>query len=98
MIRKGTVFAAALLLAVLVNMSARAQVRGAVSVTGTLIEAGVICRAMQGDDGVLYTMRRSNALAGFKTGDRIKVTGTIAEASICQQGTTIDSPQIEKVK
>ncbi len=77
---------------------AQAQTSGTVTVTGTLTDAGVQCQALQGDDGVLYTFRRSQAVRQFQTGDRIKVTGTVAQVSICQQGTTIDAPKIEKAE
>jgi hypothetical protein len=92
------VFIAALLLATLFNVSARAQTSNDISVTGTLTDDGVLCRAMRGDDGKLYTMRRNQALAEFKTGDRIKVAGLVAEMSICQQGITIVEKKIEKVR
>ncbi len=96
MIQLRPVFAVTLLSCTLVGMPVHAQSARSITVAGTLTDAGVECRAMQGDDGVIYTMRRVGALAEFKTGDRIKVTGTIAAASICQQGTTIDNPKIEK--
>ena len=87
---------AATVLSIALAPAVQAQPAGTISVTGTLTDAGVQCRAMLGDDGVTYTMRRGRALAEFRTGDRIRVTGGIAQASICQQGTTIESPTIEK--
>ena len=62
---------------------------GAVSVIGTLTDEGVECPAMRGDDGKLYTLTPAGATSGYGPGDRVQVNGTVAEMSICQQGTTI---------
>ena len=67
-----------------------------VTVTGTLTDEGVECRALRGDDGARYTL--TGDLKGFKTGDRVTVTGTTAEVSTCQQGTTIAVQTIERAK
>ena len=67
-----------------------------VTVTGTLTDEGVECRALRAEDGALYTL--TGDLKTFKTGDRVTVTGTIAEVSTCMQGTTIAVTKIEKVK
>lgn len=58
-----------------------------VQVTGTLTEDGVECQALQGEDGTLYTL--TGDLGGFGPGDRVEVEGTVAEMSICMQGTTL---------
>lgn len=58
-----------------------------ITVTGTITNEGVECLAMRGDDGKLYTLGRpKNPPAA---GQRVRVTGTIAEMSFCMQGTTI---------
>lgn len=58
-----------------------------INVRGTLTDEGVECQALRGDDGELYTL--TGDLSGFEEGDRVRVRGTIAEVSICQQGTTL---------
>ena len=44
-------------------------------------------RAMRGDNGRLYTLT-GNA-GGYPPGTHVRVTGTLAQQSFCQQGTTI---------
>jgi hypothetical protein len=68
----------------------------AVTITATLTDEGVECQALRGDDGTLYTIRRSNAVRAFRTGDRVRVEGNTAEISICQQGVTIDVTRLTK--
>jgi ribosomal protein L19 len=58
-----------------------------ITVEGVLTDEGVECQALRGDDGELYTL--TGDLGDFQVGDRVRVKGTVAEASICQQGTTI---------
>ncbi len=58
-----------------------------VAVTGTLTDEGVECQALRAEDGALYTL--VGDLAGFRTGDPVRVAGSIAEMSVCMQGTTI---------
>ncbi len=65
---------------------------GMVQRQGQLTAEGVECRALRGDDGVLYTL--TGSLAEFKAGDEVIVEGTLPEASICMQGTTIGIVQI----
>ena len=67
-----------------------------INVRGTLTGEGVECQALRGDDGELYTL--TGDLSGFEDGDRVKVRGTIAEVSICQQGTTIEVQSIKDDK
>jgi len=66
---------------------------GTVTVTGRLTDEGVECQALRGDDGRLYTL--TGDLQGFKTGDRVRVSGKVAEVSICMQGTTLVVTKIE---
>ncbi len=61
---------------------------------GQLTDEGVECPALRGDDGVLYTL--TGSLAEFKAGDDVVVEGTLPEASICMQGTTIQVVRIEE--
>jgi hypothetical protein len=67
---------------------------GEVRVTGLLTDEGVECPALRGDDGRLYTL--AGDTGGFKPGDRVIVVGTVAEMSMCMQGTTIGVRTIEK--
>jgi hypothetical protein len=65
----------------------------AITVVGKLTPEGVECQALREDTtNKLFTL--SGALKGFKTGDHVKVGGSIAEVSICQQGTTINVSSI----
>src|SRR5262245_61803025 len=73
-----------------------AQRSRSMTVTGRLTNEGVECRAMRGDDGKLYTL--TGNLKGFRTGDRVRVTGSIAKVSICMQGTTLVVKKIERAK
>jgi uncharacterized protein YciI len=73
-----------------------AQESKPITVTGKLTNEGVECKAMRGDDGKLYTL--TGDLKGFRTGDRVKVTGRIAEMSTCMQGTTLGVEKIEPAK
>lgn len=65
-----------------------------ITVTGTINADGVECTAMTGDDGTLYTLVPRQALGLVQPGTRITVTGTIAEISMCQQGTTIEVAKV----
>lgn len=67
-----------------------------INVRGTLTNEGVECQALRGDDGELYTL--TGDLSGFEEGDRVKVRGTVAEISTCQQGTTIEVQSIKDDK
>ncbi len=60
----------------------------AVDLTGTITREGVTCTALRGDDGRLYTI--TGQTGGFQAGDRVRITGEVAEMSFCQQGTTVN--------
>jgi hypothetical protein len=62
------------------------------SVTGRITGEGVECPALRTDDGDLYTL--AGETGRFGEGDRVEVEGTIAEMSICMQGTTIEVENI----
>jgi len=66
--------------------------KGAITVRGTLTGEGVECQALRGSDGRLYTL--TGNLHGLAVGDKVRVTGTVAEVSTCQQGTTLVVQQI----
>lgn len=66
-----------------------------VDVSGLLTEEGAECQALRADDKTLYTL--TGDLQGFKTGDRVRVTGTSAELSFCQQGITLQVTGIASV-
>ncbi len=80
-----------ILLALLIPGAAVAQ-RTSITVEGVLTDEGVDCQALRGDDGQIYTL--TGDLGDFQVGDRVRVTGTVAEVSICQQGTTIEVRRI----
>ncbi|HEY6553829.1 MAG TPA: DUF5818 domain-containing protein [Vicinamibacteria bacterium] len=67
-----------------------------IQVRGTLTGEGVECQALRGDNGQLYTL--TGDLGGFKTGDKVRVKGEIAQVSICQQGITIAVEKIQEDK
>lgn len=69
----------------------------AVSVTGTLTKEGLQCPALRGDDGKLYTLIPSD-LGKLAPGDRVHVEGSVAEMTICQQGTTVIVTRLEAAK
>jgi uncharacterized protein YgiM (DUF1202 family) len=60
---------------------------GQVTVSGTLTREGVECPAMRGDNGRLYTL--AGDTGRVQPGDHVRVRGTLAQISTCQQGTTI---------
>lgn len=78
--------------------SAAAQAANAITVTGTMSDAGVECAAMRGDDGVLYSFRRTMQIRQFLPGDRIKLEGRVQQVSTCQQGTTLAVTRVEKIE
>jgi hypothetical protein len=61
-----------------------------IAVVGTLTLGGVECPSMQGDDGTLYSLTPREKIEGAAVGTRIRVEGTVAEMSTCQQGITIE--------
>lgn len=65
---------------------------GTVGREGVLTEDGVECPAMRGDDQMLYTL--TGDLAGYRSGDRVRIRGRIAETSMCMQGTTLEVVEI----
>lgn len=68
-----------------------------VVVYGVLTNEGVECQALRGDDGILYTLAGvAGKMEGFEVGDHVRVQGTVAEMSICQQGTTLDVKKIQQ--
>jgi hypothetical protein len=80
------------------NESSREAANKSVTVVGILTDEGVECQAMREDKtNKLYTLIPREKLEGFKNGDQVKVEGTIAEISFCQQGTTISISSITRV-
>ena len=66
------------------------------SLTGTITNRGVECPVMRGDNGRTYSL--TGNLQGYRAGDRVLVEGRVAEASICQQGTTIEIRRISEAE
>lgn len=60
---------------------------GVVTVEGVVSDEGVECLAIRGDDGRLYTLVGRHA--GLEPGQRVRVSGEVAEMSFCMQGTTL---------
>jgi hypothetical protein len=83
----GWIFAATAAFALICASGTFAQEK--VTVTGTLTDSGVECPAMQRDDGELYTLVPRDAVGLQASGRRIRVSGTVQEVSICQQGVTL---------
>ena len=67
-----------------------------IHVRGILTDEGVECQALRTANGQLYTL--SGDLGGFKTGDKVRVKGEIAQVSTCQQGITIAVEKIQEDK
>ncbi|HVT05141.1 MAG TPA: hypothetical protein VHL58_17390 [Thermoanaerobaculia bacterium] len=68
-----------------------------ITVIGVLTDEGVECQALRSDsDQRLYTIGGNHA--GLKNGDHVKVTGTVARMSVCQQGVTLAVTSIEKAE
>lgn len=64
------------------------------TITGTVTNEGVECPAVRTEDGKLYTIATSDR-EKLRPGTRVRITGEIAQMSICQQGTTISAGKIE---
>lgn len=63
-------------------------------VTGVVTTEGVECPSIRTDDGRLYTLATRQKL---NKGERVRVTGAIAEMSFCMQGTTLSVTKIERL-
>jgi hypothetical protein len=60
--------------------------------TGEITDEGVECLAMRDTDGYLYTL--VGQTEGLAPGERVTVEARYVEASICQQGTTLDVVEV----
>ena len=58
-----------------------------ITVTGDLLNPYATCPRLAGDDGRVYAL--AGSLRQFEAGDRVRVTGELAEVSICNQRRTI---------
>ena len=67
---------------------------GSITISGTVTAEGVECPAVRTADNKLYTIATSDR-SKLQPGTRVRITGTIAEMSFCQQGTTISATTIE---
>lgn len=63
-------------------------------IEGILTSEGMECQALRSDNGKLYTL--NGHLKEFKVGDRVQVTGEVADLSTCQQGITINVYQVKR--
>jgi hypothetical protein len=64
------------------------------TVTGVLTGEGVECPVLRADDGRLYALLGDIGEAA--PGDRLRVTGRVAEMSICMQGTALAVETVER--
>lgn len=93
--------ATAALTALLIWVGAQAAANGnagmddEITVEGVLTDEGVTCPALRSDSDELYTL--AGNLGDLETGARMRVTGRVAEASICMQGTTIAVSRITRM-
>jgi LysM repeat protein len=69
---------------------------GHADVTGTLTRGGPECPTMRGDDGETYSLLGD--LGGFQPGDRVRVTGRVAELTSCMRGTALSVQRIRRVR
>lgn len=67
---------------------------GTIRVEGAMTGEGVECPALRTDDGTLYTL--AGAPDDLSPGELVVVTGTVAEMSFCQQGTTISVQSVQR--
>ena len=65
-----------------------------IEVTGILTAEGTTsCQALRAEDGTLYTL--VGDLRTFGNGDVVRVTGSVANGAVCDQGITIDVTDLE---
>ena len=69
---------------------------GRMEITGTLTRDGVECPAVRTDGGKLYIL--AGETGRFGPGDRVRVRGSPAQMSICQQGITVSVESIEAAR
>lgn len=62
-------------------------------VAGSLTQEGLYCRALRGDDGMLYAL--AGPLRGFGPGDAVCVCGYVPGEQFCKQGTTFIVSEID---
>jgi hypothetical protein len=67
-----------------------------ITVTGELLAPSATCPRLAGDDGRIYAL--AGSLRDFDTGDRVRVTGELAEVSICNQRRTIAVERIRSAE
>ena len=65
-----------------------------ISVTGVLLDPTATCPRLAGDDGRIYAL--AGNIRAFDTGDRVRVTGELADVSVCNQRRTIDIDRIRE--
>lgn len=63
-------------------------------VEGRITDEGVECPALRSADNTLYTL--AGAPDWVRPGLQVVVTGTVAEMSFCQQGTTLSVKSVER--
>jgi Protein of unknown function (DUF5818) len=64
--------------------------------TGTVSTSGVECPAVRGADGKTYTVATPAPMA-LRANTQVRVTGSQAQVSTCQQGTTVRATSIENL-
>jgi len=76
--------------------SGRDEADERITVTGELLAPTATCPRLAGDDGRIYAL--AGSLRQFDTGDRVRVTGELAEVSICNQRRTISVERIRSAE
>ncbi len=67
-----------------------------VIVTGTVSDSGVECPVVRGSDGKDYSVATNGKIMP-KSGTHVRVAGSVAQVSMCQQGTTIRATSIDNL-
>src|SRR5262249_61515889 len=75
--------------------AAPTQQQDRVHLLGALVEGGAECQRFRSSDNKYYTL--DGDLRGFRTGDRVEITGTLPPASHCMQDTTIHVETIRRL-
>jgi len=76
--------------------SGRDEADERITVTGELLAPTATCPRLAGDDGRIYAL--AGSLRQFDTGDRVRVTGELAEVSVCNQRRTIAVERIRSAE
>lgn len=68
-----------------------------ITIDGTVTDEGVECPALRTEKNELYTIAGGDRDV-LRPGVRVRVSGTIAQISFCQQGTTINATTVDVLR